>query len=101
MPKNKLQGTVFGLIMSYAMAIGMEVYNIAYKMGFHLADGGFSSMTNAVLPECQPHSFLPSGRHCIKELSDGILLEYVCRSAVQPLAVSAHFQQITIRSYGS
>ena len=59
MPKNKLQGTVFGLIMSYAMAIGMEVYNIAYKMGFHLADGGFSSMTNAVLPECQPHSFLP------------------------------------------
>ena len=61
MPKNKLQGTVFGLIMSYAMAIGMEVYNIAYKMGFHLADGGFSSMTNAVLPECQPHSFLPSG----------------------------------------
>ena len=29
MPKNKLQGTVFGLIMSYAMAIGMEVYNIA------------------------------------------------------------------------
>ncbi len=60
MPKNKLQGTVFGLIMSYAMAIGMEVYNIAYKMGFHLADGGFSSMTNAVLPECQPHSFLPS-----------------------------------------
>lgn len=50
MPKNKLQGTVFGLIMSYAMAIGMEVYNIAYKMGFHLADGGFSSMTNAVFP---------------------------------------------------
>ena len=94
MPKNKLQGTVFGLIMSYAMAIGMEVYNIAYKMGFHLADGGFSSMTNAVLPECHPIL-------CIKELSDGILLEYVCRSAVQPLAVSAHFQQITIRSYGS
>ena len=50
MPKNKLQGTIFGLIMSYAMAIGMEVYNIAYKMGFHLADGGFSSMTNAVFP---------------------------------------------------
>ena len=96
MPKNKLQGTVFGLIMSYAMAIGMEVYNIAYKMGFHLADGGFSSMTNAShTASCH------LGRHCIKELSDGILLEYVCRSAVQPLAVSAHFQQITIRSYGS
>lgn len=50
MPKNKFQGFIFGLIMSYAMAIGMEVYNIAYKMGFHLADGGFSSMTNAVFP---------------------------------------------------
>ena len=50
MPKNKLQGVVFGLIMSYAMAIGMEVYNIAVKMGFPLRPGGFSSMTNAVFP---------------------------------------------------
>ncbi len=29
MPKTKAQGIVFGLIMSYAMAIGMEVYNAA------------------------------------------------------------------------
>ena len=36
--------------MSYSMAIGMEVYNIAFKMGFHLQAGGFSSMTNAVFP---------------------------------------------------
>lgn len=50
MPKTKTQGIVYGLIMSYAMAIGMEVYNIAFKMGFHLNPGGFSTMTNAVFP---------------------------------------------------
>ena len=50
MPKTKAQGIVFGLIMSYAMAIGMEVYNIAVKMGFPQQPGGFSSMTNAVFP---------------------------------------------------
>ena len=50
MPKTKAQGIVFGLIMSYAMAIGMEVYNIAFKMSFHLNPGGFSTMTNAVFP---------------------------------------------------
>ena len=50
MPRTKTQGIIFGLIMSYAMAIGMEVYNIAIKMGFNLNLGGFSSMTNAVFP---------------------------------------------------
>ena len=50
MPKTKVQGIIFGFIMSYAMAIGMEVYNIAIKMGFNLQTGGFSSMTNAVFP---------------------------------------------------
>lgn len=50
MPKTKGQGIVFGLIMSYTMAIGMEVYNIAIKMGFNLQIGGLSSMTNAVFP---------------------------------------------------
>ena len=36
MPKNKFQGFVFGIIMSYAMAYGMEVYNIAIKAGSKL-----------------------------------------------------------------
>ena len=48
MPKNKFQGIVFGLLMSYSMAYGMEVYNIAIKQGFNLKLGGFSSMTNSV-----------------------------------------------------
>ena len=52
MPKTKSQGIVFGIIMSYAMAIGMEVYNMAIKMGFNLTEGsGFSSMTNVVFLE--------------------------------------------------
>ena len=50
MPKNKFQGIIFGLIMSYAMAIGMEVYNIAFKMGFNTNPGGMSTMLNAVFP---------------------------------------------------
>ena len=36
MPRAKGQGIVFGVIMSYAMAIGMEVFNIAIEMGFTL-----------------------------------------------------------------
>lgn len=50
MPKNRLQGVVFGIIMSYAMAIGMEVYNVAIKLGFSLQPGGLSTMTTAVFP---------------------------------------------------
>ena len=48
MPKTKAQGVLFGLIMSYAMAYGMEVYNVAIKEGFHMAAGGLSNMTNLV-----------------------------------------------------
>lgn len=51
MPKTKFQGAVFGLIMSYVMAYGMEVYNVAIKMGFNLKNGSFSSMTNIVFWE--------------------------------------------------
>ena len=48
MPKNKLQGVVFGLIMSYSMAIGMEVYNMALKAGIQALPGGLSNMTYGV-----------------------------------------------------
>lgn len=34
MPKTKAQGILFGLIMSYSMAIGMEIYNTASALGF-------------------------------------------------------------------
>lgn len=45
MPKNKTQGIVFGLIMSYSMAIGMEIYNNAIQQGVHLQPGGFTNLT--------------------------------------------------------
>ena len=48
MPQNRKQGIIFGLIMSYAMAYGMEVYNVAIKEGYSLQVGGFSTMTNHV-----------------------------------------------------
>ena len=48
MPKTKVQGIIFGVIMSYAMAIGMEVYNIAYQTGFHLNPGGLSTLDGSV-----------------------------------------------------
>lgn len=48
MPHNKTQGFIFGLIMSYAMAYGMEVYNVAIKEGVNLNIGGFSTMTNHI-----------------------------------------------------
>lgn len=51
MVKTKTQGLIFGIIMSYAMAYGMEVYNVAIKMGFNLSAGGFSNITNIVFWE--------------------------------------------------
>lgn len=48
MPKTRVQGIIFGVIMSYTMAYGMEVYNIAIKQGVNLMPGGFSNMTNIV-----------------------------------------------------
>ena len=46
---KKSKGIVFGVIMSYSMAIGMEIYNVAIKMGYNLNSGGFSSMTYEVI----------------------------------------------------
>ncbi|MCR5715321.1 MAG: hypothetical protein K6G23_00555 [Lachnospiraceae bacterium] len=49
MPTTKSEKLIFGLLMSYTMAYGMEVYNTAINMGYSFATGaGFSSMTNAV-----------------------------------------------------
>lgn len=48
MPKTKLQGIFFGVLMSMTMAYGMEVYNVADKLGYSSMAGGFSNMTNDV-----------------------------------------------------
>lgn len=51
MPKNRIQGIIFGILMSVTMAYGMEVYNVAWKLGFPTQPGGFSTMTNEVFLE--------------------------------------------------
>lgn len=51
MPKNKTQGIIFGIIMSYSMAVGMEVYNMAIKAGIQALSGGLSGMTYAIFWE--------------------------------------------------
>ena len=52
MPKTKAQGIVFGILMSFFMAYGMEVYNISIRMGFNLTEGlGFASISYGVFAE--------------------------------------------------
>lgn len=51
MPKTKKQGILFGVMMSIFMAYGMEIYNVAIKMGLQSLPGGFSNMTNIVFWE--------------------------------------------------
>ena len=50
MPQTKTQGAVFGLLMSYFMALGMEVANVAHKL---------VAMSNAVfLPALKETAFM-------------------------------------------
>ena len=50
MPQTKTQGAVFGLLMSYFMALGMEGANVAHKLG---------AMSNAVfLPALKETAFM-------------------------------------------
>ncbi len=58
MPKTKTQGIVFGLIMSYTMAIGMEVYNTAVTAGLLGAPGGFTNLTPEIFVSAFQESLL-------------------------------------------
>ena len=49
MSRNRTQGIIFGIIMSYSMAVGMEIYNNAIQQGVHLQPGGFTNLTYAVV----------------------------------------------------
>lgn len=51
MPRTKFQKIVFGLLMSYSMAYGMEVYNVSIKHGINLSEGGFSNLTGNIFLE--------------------------------------------------
>lgn len=51
MGKTRGEKIVFGILMSVTMAIGMEVYNVAIKMGYNTMPGGLSNMVNQVFPD--------------------------------------------------
>ncbi|MCI6487680.1 MAG: DUF2798 domain-containing protein [Clostridiales bacterium] len=51
MIKTRSEKLVFGVLMSVTMAIGMEVYNVAIKMGYNTMPGGLSNMVNQVFPD--------------------------------------------------
>ena len=57
MPGSEKEAIVFGLIMSYTMTYGMEVYNNAIQQGFQAAPGGLSGLTYSV--------FLNALRECL------------------------------------
>ena len=46
---TKVKSFVFGILMSYSMAIGMEIYNTALGMGIQLQPGGLTNLTLPVL----------------------------------------------------
>lgn len=48
MPNTKVEKIFFGILMSVLMALGMEVYNVAFKMGYNAMPGGLSNMRNGV-----------------------------------------------------
>ena len=52
MPRTKFQGIIFGIIMSYSMAIGMEVYNIAVKKR-----GDNITFLRRIVPGCADGSY--------------------------------------------
>ena len=51
MIKTRSEKLVFGVLMSVTKAIGMEVYNVAIKMGYNTMPGGLSNMVNQVFPD--------------------------------------------------
>lgn len=66
MPKAKAQGTVFKTLVSFFMAYGMEVYNIAIRMGYNLTvEQGFSSITYPVFLKALKEAMGMSGMSVI------------------------------------
>ena len=59
MPKNRTQRIVFGIIMSYAMAYGMEVYNVAIREGVNLTPGGDTGGSGRKAKHCDPEKDNP------------------------------------------
>ena len=76
MPQTKTQGAVFGLLMSYFMALGMEVANIAHKLG---------AMSNAVfLPALKETAFMGAIVFVVSTLYGSRAGQHIAHKFVRP-----------------
>ena len=76
MPQTKTQGAVFGLLMSYFMALGMEVANIAHKLG---------AMSNAVfLPALKETAFMGAIVFVVSMLYGSRAGQHIAHKFVRP-----------------
>ena len=76
MPQTKTQGAVFGLLMSYFMALGMEVANVAHKLG---------AMSNAVfLPALKETAFMGAIVFVVSMLYGSRAGQHIAHRFVQP-----------------
>ena len=76
MPQAKTQGAVFGLLMSYFMALGMEAANVAHKLG---------AMSNAVfLPALKETAFMGAIVFVVSTLYGSRAGQHIAHRFVQP-----------------
>ena len=76
MPQTKTQGAVFGLLMSYFMALGMEVSNVAHKLG---------AMSNAVfLPALKETVFMGAIVFVVSTLYGSRAGQHIAHKFVRP-----------------
>ena len=76
MPQTKTQGAVFGLLMSYFMALGMEVANVAHKLG---------AMSNAVfLPALKETVFMGAIVFVVSMLYGSRAGQHIAHKFVRP-----------------
>ena len=76
MPQTKTQGAVFGLLMSYFMALGMEVANVAHKLG---------AMSNVVfLPALKETAFMGAIVFVVSTLYGSHAGQHIAHKFVRP-----------------
>lgn len=76
MPQTKTQGAVFGLLMSYFMALGMEGANVAHKLG---------AMSNAVfLPALKETAFMGAIVFVVSMLYGSRAGQHIAHKFVRP-----------------
>lgn len=76
MPQTKTQGAVFGLLMSYFMALGIEVTNVAHKLG---------AMSNAVfLPALKETVFMGAIVFVVSMLYGSRAGQHIAHKFVRP-----------------